>query len=281
MLTGTAVAHGDTAYFSCNHEIYSLTVPDFKWSLLPWCKYKFFGMAVVNGKLTTVGGREDAASSETNIITSLTSRVLTGKHWEEAFFPMPTKRTQPAAISIDTHLVVAGGWESDHTQKVEILNLKTLQWSSACSLSHPAYFPQMALCAGILYVSLHEFILTCSLEDLLQSCSASTTKSMWTRLADTHQCSVSLVTLGENLLALGGSDKLSIAPKSKDILCYKKELNIWTLTGEMPLPRFQMLTAAIESSNQVIVAGGKTEHSIKAHDTYVGSGGQTPFVVIS
>ena len=282
-LTGTAVAHGDAAYFSCNHEIYSLTEPDFKWVLLPWCKYRLFGMAVVNSKLTTIGGCEDASGTETNVITSLTSRVLAGKHWEEAFFPMPTKRTRPAAVSTDTHLVVSGGWESDHARKVEVLNLKTLQWSSACSLSQHAYFPQMVLCGGLVYVSLHKFILACSLEKLLKSCSAGTDKNVWTRVSDTQQCSISLVTLRGNLLALGGSDELSIAPKTADILCYEKELSNWRVTGEMPFLRFRVLTAAIESSNQVIVVGGKKEHSLnfKAHDTYIGSSEQNPFVVIS
>ena len=184
-------------------------------------------MAVVNGKLTTIGGCEGASGTETNVITSLTSRVLAGKHWEEAFFPMPTKCTRPAAVSTDTHLVVSGGWENDHARKVEVLNLKSL-------LSQHAYFPQMVMCGGLVYVSLHKFILACS----LKSCSAGTDKNVWTKVSDTQQCSTSLVTLRGNLLVLGGSDELSIAPKTVDILCYEKELSIWRVTGEMPFLRF-------------------------------------------
>lgn len=274
-LTGTAVADGNTAYFSCDHEIYSFAEPDYKWILLPWCKYKSFGMAVVNGKLTTIGGREDACGTETNVLMSLVSKVLTGKDWRETLPPMPTKRTLPAAVTTDTYLVVAGGLESPC--KVEVLNTKTLLWLTARSLPGLAYYPQMVLYRGQLYISLHENVLSCSLEKLLRSCAQES--QVWTRLPRTHQYSMSLVTLGDCLLALGGSDCLSTTPKA-DILCYNED-NSWSVvTGQIPSPRFRILTAVLEG-NQVIVVGGKNTSNPKTRDTCIGLREQHLYVVIS
>lgn len=268
-LTGTAVAEGNTAYFSCDHEIYSFAEPDYKWILLPWCKYKSFGMAVINGKLTTIGGCEDSSGMETNVLTSLVSKVFTGKDWKETLPPMLTKRTLPAAVTTNTYLVVAGGLES--ACKVEVLNMKTLHWSTACSLPELAYYPQMVLCQEQLYISLHESVLSCSLEKLLKSCETTPAQDseVWTRLSHTNQYSVSLVTLGDCLLALGGSDNLSTTPKA-DILCYDEKDNNWgTVTRQIPSPRFRILTAVLEG-HQVMVVGGKNTCNPKTKDTYIG-----------
>ena len=298
-LTGTTVADGNIAYFSCNHEIYSFAEPDNKWVLQPWCKYKAFGMAIINGKLTTIGGCEDSTGtamingklkdiggwedyigSKTNVLMSLTTKLFAGKEWKETLPPMPTKRTRPAAVTTDAHLVVAGGFEG--ACKVEVLNTKTLQWCTARSLPEPGYYPQMALHGGKLFISVHENVMSCPLEELLRSCQPTPTEDtqVWTRLPHTNQYSVSLVSLGGRLLALGGSDNLSTSPKG-DILCYNENDNAWgAVSGWIPSPRFRILAAVLEGG-QMVVVGGKNEHSCKCKDTYIGSSERNLYVVIS
>ena len=53
------MVHGNTAYFSRRHNVYSYTVPGNKWTKLPLCKYEYFAMAVINDALTTIGGRDN------------------------------------------------------------------------------------------------------------------------------------------------------------------------------------------------------------------------------
>ena len=86
---GKAVVHGSTAYFSNVHNVYSYTVPENKWTILPQCKYQHFAMAVINDALTTIGG----ADLQGAVINTLVS--LCGSSWEEVFPPMPTKREHP------------------------------------------------------------------------------------------------------------------------------------------------------------------------------------------
>ena len=54
---GAAVVHDNTVYFSSGQGIYSYTISEDKWSKLKLCSYGYFSMAVVNHKLTTIGGK--------------------------------------------------------------------------------------------------------------------------------------------------------------------------------------------------------------------------------
>ena len=128
---GAAVVHGNTAYFSQDYYVYSYTLASDEWTTLPPCEYGCFGLAVVNDKVTTIGGWSDmcwSSGKTTNIILCLEDQ---GTKWRELLPPMPTARYRPAAVTTPTHLIVAGG-EAGITH-VEILDTITLQWSSASS----------------------------------------------------------------------------------------------------------------------------------------------------
>ena len=62
--------------------------------------------AVINGFLTSVGGRTDF--DYTNTLLSLTGEGER-KQWSEIFPPMPTPRSHVACVSTERTLIVAGG----------------------------------------------------------------------------------------------------------------------------------------------------------------------------
>ena len=164
-ILGTVVVHERTAYFSVNWSVYSYTVSADKWTKLPECKFRLFGLAVVKGKLTTIGGIIGSDAT----INSLFS--LSGSSWKEVLPPMPTKRHHPAAASTPTHLVVAGGRREDQSgyPKVEVLSQETLQWSStASSLPVGVHLPSLTLCGGSFYLLDGSYLYSCSVENLLQ-----------------------------------------------------------------------------------------------------------------
>ena len=117
-------------------------------------------------------------------------------------------RLLPAAANTPTNLVVAGGRLSrmgDEVATVEVLNIETLQWSTASSLPQVVVYPQMTTCGGCIYLanSGNEVSL-CPVEDLL-----SDDGSVWTRLANIpapNMCT--LTTLRGHVLAVGGYEKL-------------------------------------------------------------------------
>ena len=252
-LWGTAVAHGSTAYFSKDCNVYSYTVPGNKWIKLSQCKYRDFAMAVINNALTTIGGWDGRSRAATNTLLS-----LSGSIWEEVLPPMSTERVCPAAANIATHLVVAGGRQSlrvqDAVATVEVLNTETLQWSTASSLPIKLHFPQMTTCGGCIYLSSSDSnVFSYPVEDL-KSTNSSDGGSVWTRLANipTPQGS-RLATLRGRVLAIGGDD--NVGNPTGAIHCYDAATNSWSVIVEMPTPRFRALTAVLPS-NELVVVGG-------------------------
>ena len=256
LLSRAAAIHGSTAYFSSNYNVCSYTVPENKWTKLPQCKYRDFGLAVLNGAPTTIGGSHTDEGGTYSKVNTLLS--LSGSSWEEVLPPMPTKRECPAAVRTPTHLVVAGGWILDgRTATVEVLNTETLQWSTASSLPEAVSFPQMTTCGGCLYLADDESnVFSCFVEDLLKSTNSSDGGSVWTRLASIPVGEDStLATLRGRVLAIGGDDDGTGNPTGA-IHCYDVATNSWSVIGEMPTPRYRVL-AAVLPSNELVVVGGK------------------------
>ena len=259
---GAAAVHGSTAYFCSGHNVYSYTVHENKWTELPQCKYECFAMAVINNALTTVGGW-DHQMANTNTLLS-----LHGSSWKEVLPPMPTKRRYSAAANTPTHLVVAGGQQSllgDGIATVEVLNTKTLQWSTASSLPKAAAFSRMTTCGGCLYLAdCDSNVFSCSVEDLLKSTNSS---FEWTRLASIPVKASTLATLRGHVLAIGGRDG---GNPTGAIHCYDVATNWWSVISKMPTPRVGVLIAVLPS-NKLVVVGGSTKPFFYSTITEIGS----------
>ena len=256
---GSAVVYGNTAYFSRGYSVYSYTLASNEWTeLQPPCEYERFGLAVVNDKVTTIGGWGDGAA--TNALSSWHGGLLGwGARWKELPSHMPTARVRPATVTTPTHLIVAGGMtrlDGYGLSTIEILDTNTLQWSSASRSPETLQLPHISLCGEYLYLSQDNAIFTCSVEELLKSCKPS---SVWTKLTNIPvQYEMSLSTLRGQVLAIGGRDKPFSDPGSTPtgvIHCYDRNTNSWSVIGEMTTPRSHTLVAA-QSSNKLIAVGG-------------------------
>ena len=259
---GAAVSLGNIAYFSASKNVYSFELPD-KWTKLQQCPHIYFGLAVINEQLTTIGGMKESWNS-TNILLSL-KHDQSGSEWKQFLPPMPTARAYPAIVTTPTHLVVVGGITSlvcIFLSTVEMMDIETHQWSTASGLPVLGY-PKMTLCDEHLYLADdNNTLLSCSMEGLLQSLKepvstdSSNGGSVWTRLANIPvSYTSSLVTLGGRVLAITSKDcngRLTGA-----IHCYNKATNSWSIIGEMPTPRYYVLTAVLPT-NKLVVVGGKT-----------------------
>ena len=83
---------GNIAYFRIGGDsfVYAYDSSNDKWlCIYPECPCIRFGIAVINGLLTTIGGQQDG-----KVIGSLLSLTGEGtnKQWSEKFYAMPTKR---------------------------------------------------------------------------------------------------------------------------------------------------------------------------------------------
>ena len=153
-MSGEVVAvDGSVAYFRRNevilgsteeNSVYAYNSENNKWSELPECPYCDFSLAIVNSLLTAIGGVKKKGSYEaTNSLLS-----YTGKKWTKQFPPMPTKRCWTAAVCSGKSLVVAGGSTNgfEKISIVEVMDTKTLQWSTANSLPFKLSHASATLC---------------------------------------------------------------------------------------------------------------------------------------
>ena len=275
---GAAVVNGNVAYFvdeTCS--CYDLSHN--KWSELPKCPYRDCTLAVVSGQLTAIGGRENVYTYKNKLITVIgghrealyytyTNKLLTlcdgwlHRGWSDVFPPMPTKRYGTIAVTSKKHLIVAGGatglYFDDYINTVEVMDTKTLVWSTVASLPHPYKLPSATICGDHLYMlggyddkGKTKSVLTCSLTELLQSSSSSS--SVWYRVADAPAYLSTCAAVNGQLLAVGGCDEYlhNIAA----IQQYDPRTNSWDHISDIETARFSC-HVAVFPTNEVMVVGG-------------------------
>ena len=99
-------------------------------------------------------------------------------------------------------------------------------------------------------------VLTCSLTELLQSSSSSS--SIWHRVADAPANYSTCAAVNGELLAVGGCDKhLNLIAA---IHKYNPTINSWDLISNMPTARYWSLVAVLPT-NEMMVVGGRSELS--------------------
>ena len=181
----------------------------------------------------------------------------------EHFPPMPTKRSDTTAVTTKQHLIVAGGESgSNRLDTVEVMDIQTLVWSTAASLPHPYSWASVTICGDQLYVlggsyraGCSKSVLTCSLTKLLQSCSETSSDSVWHRITNVPVYYSTCAAVNGELVAVGGLDAehKSTAAVHK----YNPTTDSWDIISNMPTPRYRCLVAVLPT-NETMVFGGDT-----------------------
>ena len=93
------------------------------------------------------------------------------------------------------------------------------------------------------------------MEDL-KSTNSSDGDSVWTRLASIPvEEDSALAPLRGHVLAIGGYCSYIYGGPTGAIHCYDVATNSWSVIGQIPTPRYRVLTAVL-SSNELVVVGG-------------------------
>ena len=287
MVRGSVAVRGNVAFFrpSGSRKIYSCQVTSRgqQWSALPDSKYENFSLAVVADQLTTVGGLIPDSDSPISFLISLTGK----RQWSEVFPPMPTARSGAAALSTELVLIVAGGFSGTNkgidvfADVVEVMNISTRQWTATSRLPHPFSNVSGAICGDQLYLAggydsrqASKSVLSCSLIDLLspllslggrmQSLSLASRPGVWSQARELPVSLSTLITLGGNLLAIGGAD--SSHNSTAEVRKYDRYTNSWQVTSMMKQARY-LCMAAVLPGNQFIIVGGFVDADYLATDS--------------
>ena len=268
---GAAVVDGNTAYFrpGGSSKVYSyqnILLGNEQWSRLPVNPNEVFSLAVIDGLLTSVGGKDSRGL--TNTLLSLTGEGER-KKWSEVFPPMPTPRHSTACITTEKALVVAGGIAGGDLATVEVMDINTKQWTTVCPLPQKLLSLSGIVCGDSLYLaggitrgSGSKSVFTCSLPDLWQPETLGsrirqtlTMSNVWKEISSLPVTDSTLASFGGHLLAIGGRDD-SRNPIT-DVYRYDSDADSWHVISQMKNKRSQCLAVTLPE-DQLIVVGGWT-----------------------
>jgi hypothetical protein len=230
------------------------------WTELPLCPQANFGLSVIEGFPTAIGGVEaDKQSSETTHTNTLVS--FDGTQWVKKFPPMITPRSRPAvATSSDgTSLVAAGGLDDDGdwwSIAVEHYDSSTQTWTSLAGI--PMRLPGITavLCGDQLFLlEWGDSVYTCSLQALLaqaqspHSASPTATQSLWKAIVAPVPWSTPVNMCGK-LVVVGGHTRPN--PTNAIHLYDKGE---WMCIGHTFYSRRDSIVASPRDDIIVVVGG--------------------------
>lgn len=276
---GSCAANGNKVYFNHNndHRVFVYDSDGNTWLSLPECPYTDFGLVVINNLVTAVGG--DTSTSErrcspTNELLSL----MRGQRWQQHFPVMPTKRFEPAVACTNHVLVVAGGKTElggGRLQRVELMDLTTMQWFKAASLPIPVNGMSMSMAGQWLYMlggfderGASVAVFRCNVATLQRSSSlhsrfrrsfSTRSTQVWQACENVPVYYATCTVLQNELIAVGGVD--SDHQPSAKIHVYSSNTGSWQVIGHMGTARYDCLVASVSQGQRLVVVGGCTSSS--------------------
>ena len=265
---GAAVVDGNTAYFrpAASVRVYSYQniLGNEQWSRLPDNPNRAFSLAVIDGLLTSVGGR--SSRGPTNTLLSLTGEGER-KQWSKVFPPMPTPRGLTACITTEKALVVAGGRAGGDLATVEVMDINIKQWTTVCPLPQKLESLSVIVCGDSLYLaggltgySWSKSVFTCSLRDLWQPETLGsrirqtlTRSNVWKEISSLPVTGSTLASFGGHLLAIGGED--DSGNPTTDVYRYDSHTDSWHVISQMKNKRSRCLALTLPEDTLIIVGG--------------------------
>ena len=247
----------------CNVLVYDPQNPYSNGMLsIPTRGMKFFSLAVLNDKLTIVGGLDN--NGPTNKLYSWDEET---REWSECCPPMPTARRSTTSITYENYLIVIGGALADTVTLVEVLDIPNQTWHTGPSLPERMYNVHAVVVGNSLYLlgGSSTSVWHCSLPTLIMGAinALHSLSQLWRKLSSLpHRCAAAAL-LGKHLLAIGGQDEEAI--NMTDLIhSYCPEKNCWERAGSLKTGRRNC--AAVNMLDRTVLVIGGAESP--AYDDY-------------
>ena len=131
-----------TLYEPISRQVQIYSPVEGSWSTLPVAPSYNARLAVINGRITLIGGRDTETGSITNILTTWSAEK---RQWKQVVPPMPSKRLGSGICYHNNLLLVSGGVEDCSKDKemakvvntVHVYDFSTRHWSTPKTLELP------------------------------------------------------------------------------------------------------------------------------------------------
>ena len=260
------VGGGDTGSDTsdASFKVYSFSITKRKWSVLPSTPQHWFAIAVVKRKLLVVGG----ADSNNAVTGMVTTWDVVNSTWRTEYPPVPTGRSDPAAIGYLNYLIVVGGFDGRQSiDVVEVFNVYDNQWIRAASLPYTVTSVTPMLQGDVLYLagglgsnpsgkqSAKKTFSCVSIPLLLKSALAGNATTIWKELSPIPFSHSSTSVHGETFYAFCGRDSTT-KQDSPTIHMYDAVKNSWSRVGELPTCRRMCAAISTTEDAKLYIIGG-------------------------
>lgn len=266
MVRGATVYNRVTGeiYFSCSRSahVFSYHPESGLWSRLhPPCPNIFYGLALVRGQVTAIGGQRKAnISAQVLTLEDMGEEV----RWVEELPPMPTPRfnvttvTTRGGTGAEKVLAIGGVDKDGPLQCVEVLHMMKRQWSTLASLPGPMDMVSAVTAGKQLYLlggTNNKAVYTCFLPYLMRT-SEDQTREVWFDVVATPTYSPTGIVVGKELLAVGGYDQQGVDTTS--IFHFQQFSRTWKIISNMNIACNKPLVANLPRG-KLMVVGGSTK----------------------
>ena len=191
------------------------------WSVLPKCPVKACGLGKFSQDLVLIGGSR--MGKVTNEVYAFEENY---QQWVSSLPDMLISRCAPCVVSFPGGLAVCGGLDSNNKplSLVEVMQTDTCKWRMTAPLPFKCMLMQSVVVGNECYLAggwfndhvskSTRFVVSASLSELLQSSKRTTSlaqnQSIWKRLPDVPCYGMTLISLHNSLLAIGGYTLLDV-----------------------------------------------------------------------
>ena len=266
MCDAQAVLLGDKVYMgggdmypgpSAALLIYNYTVDS--WDLLA-APTEDYALTAYNSQLVLAGGNDHSTRNITNQLWVLDEQ----QYWIQPIPPMKARCCRASAVSVDHHLIVAGGLD-DELDPLDVVQVYDgHQWKKAQPLPKAGHCMKSSVLNGIWYLvggdeqgkevvysSLLSLIATSSLDSTRQT-------SVWKKLPNAPLEWTTPVKIGKDLAIVGGN------LYSSAIHIYSYSTSSWVYVEDLPVACHSTCTLVLPTG-ELLAVGGETEKGTFSH----------------
>lgn len=236
---------------------------DDSWDLLLETPTEGYVLTTYNSQLVLVGGKDPTTGKISNQLWVMDEQQWDPEqqYWAQPLPPMTTKCSRASAVSVDHHLIVAGGLND----KLDRLNVVQVydghQWKKAQPLPKAGHCMKSSVLNGVwylaggdeqgkevIYTSLFSLIATTSSDNVF----------VWKKLPNVPLEWATPVKIGKNLATVGGNFF------SSAIYVYFYPTNSWVYVEDLPVACHSTCTVVLPTG-ELLAVGGETERGTFSH----------------
>ena len=219
---------------------------DGSWTVTNTPTYNY-ALTTYDSHLLLVGGREYPSEQITNKIYTM----IDGE-FKELLPPVKEKRSSSCAVSSESVLAVAGGFDRSRTlSSVEVYN--DGQWTSGQPLPD-ACFNMKSVFHGDKWILIGGYEQGSKVYCVsLQSLVSGTEQSTWETLPDVPFPYSATTVFGGRILSIGGVDP----NPTTSIYAYSPDTQSWIHVGDLPKPLYSTCPIVVPSGELIVLGGGK------------------------